>query len=100
MFCSCVLFVFVSSDYYTQNCAKVALGIDAATGLLMWVSRAYFAKLEDDQFSDSSTGMLECLGPGQQVMTDKGFLISAAVAARGARLLVPPKKKRNRLHNS
>ena len=92
MFCSCVLFVFVSSDYYTQNCAKVALGIDAGTGLLMWVSRAYFAKLEDDQFSDSSTGMLECLGPG--------FLISAAVAARGARLLVPPKKKRNRLHNS
>ena len=82
-------------DYYQMNCSKVALGIDSASGLIIWPSRSYLGRLGDESFADPSTGMLKLIGSGQKLMTDKGFLLHEQLSNQGSLLIVPPKKKVN-----
>ncbi|KAL6478140.1 hypothetical protein MHYP_G00139750 [Metynnis hypsauchen] len=80
------------SHYYGQNTIKYLVAI-APCGLVMLISPAYGGRCSD-KFIAASSGFLEYLRPGDEVMTDRGFVIQDLLYERKVKLMLPAFTKR------
>ncbi|XP_052221056.1 uncharacterized protein LOC127837749 [Dreissena polymorpha] len=75
------------SNYKSHNTAKFLVAI-APNGYIMFVSKAYGGRASDN-FITKSSGFLEYLLPGDEVMADRGFTIGEELCARQVKLNIP-----------
>lgn len=61
------------SSYKSHNTAKVLVAI-APSGYIMFISHSY-AKRASDNFITKTSGVLNVLSPGDEVMADRGYTI-------------------------
>uniref|UniRef100_A0AAR2JPY5 DDE Tnp4 domain-containing protein n=1 Tax=Pygocentrus nattereri TaxID=42514 RepID=A0AAR2JPY5_PYGNA len=80
------------SHYYGQNTIKYFVVI-APCGLIMFISPAYRGRC-NDKFVAANSGFLEYLRPGDEFMTDRGFVIQDLVHERKVKLILPAFTKR------
>lgn len=75
------------STYKSHNTAKVLVAI-APNGFIMFTSKSYGGRASDNYITKSS-GFLEYLLPGDEVMADRGFTIAEDLCARRVKLNIP-----------
>ena len=80
------------SNYKSHMTYKSLIGI-TPNGVITFVSDLLGGSISDKQLT-KSCGLLDLLEPGDQVMADKGFLISDLLAERGIQLIIPPLKNK------
>ena len=76
-----------SCTYKNKNTVKVLVGI-MPSGVITFVSPTYEGSVSDRKLVEVS-GLLEILEPGDELMTDKGFVIQYLLTPLGVRLNVP-----------
>lgn len=76
------------SHYKSHMTYKALIGI-TPNGMISFSSDLWTGNISDKQLT-KACGILELLEPNDQVMADKGFLISDILAEKGARLIIPP----------
>ncbi|XP_077508829.1 uncharacterized protein LOC144120320 [Amblyomma americanum] len=75
------------SSYKAHNTVKFLTAI-APNGYMMFVSRAYGGRASD-KFIMSDCGVEDLIGPGDEVMADRGFVLSTNLDIQGVKLNVP-----------
>ncbi|XP_033729835.1 uncharacterized protein LOC117319035 [Pecten maximus] len=75
------------SNYKHNNTVKFLVSI-SPTGAITYVSKAYGGRTSDKVITQRS-GYLDKLVHGDQVLADRGFLISEDVTSRNASLVIP-----------
>ena len=75
------------SNYKSKNTAKFLVAI-APNGYIMFISKAYGGRASDN-FISKSSGFLNYLLPGDEVMADRGFTIGEELCARQVKLNIP-----------
>ncbi|KAL2103189.1 hypothetical protein ACEWY4_000057 [Coilia grayii] len=80
------------SHYYGQNTIKYLVAI-APCGLIMFISEGFGGRCSD-KFITVESGFLENLRPGDEVMADRGFIISDLLRERKVNLVMPAFTKR------
>nr|XP_055046081.1 uncharacterized protein LOC129431988 [Misgurnus anguillicaudatus] len=81
------------SQYYGQSTIKYLVCI-APCGLIMFISPAYEGRCSDT-FITANSGLLEYLGPGDEVMADRGFTITDLLYEKKVKLVVPAFTKKD-----
>lgn len=76
------------SSYKNRNTVKVLVGI-MPSGVVTFVSPTYEGSISDRKLVESS-GLLDLLETGDEIMADKGFQIQDLLAPLGVRLNIPP----------
>lgn len=77
----------VYSNYKKHSTVKFLVGI-APNGYFMFVSKAYGGRASD-KFTVTTSGFLDLMHPGMEIMADRGYTISAELGSRGVKLNVP-----------
>ena len=81
------------SDYKGHTTYKVLVGV-TPTGYISFISEAYPGAISDPAITRQS-GLLDKMQPGDYIMADKGFTLSAAdLQPRGIKLTLPPFSRR------
>ena len=80
------------SHYKSHMTYKSLIGIDP-TGTITFVSDLWDGTISDKQLT-KNCGILEMLESGDQIMADKGFLISDLTVEKGVELVIPPLKNK------
>lgn len=75
------------SSYKARNTVKFLMAI-APNGYIMYVSAAYGGRASD-KFITSDCGVEDYLGPGDEIMADRGFTLSPNLNVQGVKLNVP-----------
>ncbi|XP_069137812.1 uncharacterized protein [Argopecten irradians] len=75
------------SNYKSHTTFKGLIGI-TPNGAVCFVSRLYTGNISDKDITQRS-GILDLLEAGDEVMTDKGFLIQDLLTPIGAKLVIP-----------
>ncbi|XP_052225020.1 uncharacterized protein LOC127840648 [Dreissena polymorpha] len=75
------------STYKSHNTAKFLVAI-APNGFIMFISPLYGGRASDN-FITKSSGFLNYLLPGDEVMADRGFTIGEELCARRVKLNIP-----------
>lgn len=75
------------STYKNNNTAKFLVAI-APNGFIMFISKLYGGRASD-VFITKSSGFLDYLLPGDEVMADRGFTISEELCFRRVKLNIP-----------
>ena len=76
------------SHYKSSQTFKGLIGI-VPTGAVSFVSSLYPGSISDKEITKQSN-ILRLIEPGDEVMTDKGFLIEDLLMTKGASLVIPP----------
>lgn len=76
------------SNYKHHNTLKALIGI-TPYGSISFVSRVWAGRISDKEITARSN-FYSNIYPGDQVMADRGFLISRELARCGATLAIPP----------
>ncbi|XP_065114066.1 uncharacterized protein [Paramisgurnus dabryanus] len=79
--------------YYGQSTIKYLVCV-APCGLIMFISPAYEGKCSD-AFITANSGLLEYLGPGDEVIADRGFTITDLLDEKKVKLVVPAFTKKD-----
>ena len=83
------------SDYKGHTTYKVLVGV-TPTGYISFISEAYPGAISDPAITRQS-GLLDKMQPGDFIMADKGFTLSAAdLQPRGIKLTLPPFREGDR----
>jgi len=82
------------SDYKKNNTVKFLVGI-TPHGHIAFLSSAWGGRTSDRHIVQSS-GFLDHLDPGDEVMADRGFKIKVALLLRHATLTIPPFSERRK----
>ena len=80
------------SHYKSHMTYKSLIGIDP-TGTITFVSDLWAGSISDKQLT-KNCGILEMLESGDQIMANKGFLISDLTVEKGVELVIPPLKNK------
>lgn len=80
------------SHYKSHMTYKSLLGI-SPNGVITFASDLWVGSISDKQLT-KACGILDLLEPGDQLMADKGFLISDLTTERGVELVIPPLKNK------
>ncbi len=75
------------SSYKHHNTVKVLIGI-TPQGTVSFISEAWGGRVSD-KFLTESSGILDCLLPGDIVLADRGFNISDSIGMMQAKLHLP-----------
>ena len=76
------------SHYKSSRTFKGLIGI-TPTGAVSFVSSLYPGSISDKEITKQSN-IMRLIEPGDEVMTDKGFLIEDLLKLKGASLVIPP----------
>lgn len=85
------------SNYKSHMTYKSLIGI-SPNGVITFVSDLWAGSISDKQLT-KACGILDLLEPGDQLMADKGFLISDILVERGVKLIIPPLRNKKFLRN-
>lgn len=75
------------SSYKARNTVKFLMAV-APNGYIMYVSPAYGGRASD-KFITSDCGVEDYLGPGDEIMADRGFTLSQNLNVQGVKLNIP-----------
>ena len=76
------------SNYKHRNTLKLLVSC-SASGTITFVSKLYSGNISDKEIV-STSGFLDKIAAGDNVMADRGFLIREVLALKGAHLNIPP----------
>lgn len=79
------------SDYKHHNTVKFLIGI-TPQGSIAYISKLWGGRTSD-RLIVSSSGFLQHLHPGDQVLADRGFTVQEEILMAGAELVMPPAAK-------
>ncbi|XP_068703808.1 uncharacterized protein [Montipora foliosa] len=81
------------SDYKHHNTVKLLVGI-TPSGAFSFISKLWSGSTSDRRVTQES-GLIDLLEEGDQVMADRGFIISDLLTKKGVKLNMPPFTKGN-----
>lgn len=82
------------STYKSKNTVKYFIS-STPQGMVNFISKG-FTGMTSNQYVVKNSGSLEYLRPGDQVLADKGFDVSADIGLKGAILIIPAYARRVR----